>query len=154
MAPTWTNKSCNVCNRYLMSTFGTTTHGNVLLNSMTFLCKIPIDSVKYLSCGLQCRWVRMLLLNLSFCWSSVILSGVNSGRDINFCSNWDASLSIMSSGVSVLFSMDSSCITIDDCVDHSMRDNGSKGVPKSGWFFLKVKVMVESYCLESQHKVS
>ena len=103
-----------------MSTFSIPTDENVLLKSMTFLCKIPMESVKYLSCGLQCKWVRMLLQNVFFCWSSVIFSRVNLGRNINFCSNWGVSSIIMSSGISVLFSTEILFITTCDCVIHIM----------------------------------
>ena len=34
-----------------------------------------------------------------------------------------------------MFSTEILLITVGDCVAHSMEGNGSKGVPKSSWFF-------------------
>ena len=78
--------NCEACTEYLMSIFGMTTDEKVLLKSVTFLCKCPWHlwssyHLCYIECVVvcYCRMCHFFAVELFF-------SGVNSGKDINFCS--------------------------------------------------------------------
>ena len=57
---------------------------NVMLKLITFLCRMPVVSLK-LSCLLQSICHIMFFFKMYHFCSFVTLSSVNSGRDIEFC---------------------------------------------------------------------
>ena len=68
--------------KYLMSICGMTTDEKVLLKSMTFLCKMPMTSVR-----LQCMCCIILLQNVSFFCNWIIFLGSTLVRTLLFAPN-------------------------------------------------------------------
>ena len=70
MVPMWPNESCEVCSNYLMRICGTTMDENVLLKSMTFLCRMLMGIL--CCCCFYCN-VCVVVCYCKMCHSFVVL---------------------------------------------------------------------------------
>ena len=133
---------------------------NTLLKSSTFLCRILMASIKQMSYLLQLMCCSIFLQNSPFLSSFITFSGVNSGRDIKFCSSCGMSAGDTFSNDSLMSSQvcaaDHSCNVSYICASPSMSGvmktsftsigvqvtgstggMGSKGVLNSCWWSLE-----------------
>ena len=78
------NESYEACRKYFMRICGTTNAENVLLKPITFLCRMPVASIKMLSCLLQSMCCIMFLQKVSFSCSFTTFLMIIVAGTLNF----------------------------------------------------------------------